>query len=383
MYKLSMFTVFVLPVVLQFSCTSSGGKPSYPAPVDNGLYTIQDTAAVPVVEQFTLKAEGTATYFGETFTILKSDTVDNPTQPRGVKVPFKIESGVFKIPQIEVFRPNGTDPAHTYPDLSILPNKTMTFDMNPPVNTPQKIQVTGDLVVGDPAIAQNHMTFTNKDVTYTLVDDKASVETPMGVVTNTKKYTVSLTYIGEKITGTIWYKDNLGLVAAMAESVLLPSKYAYGLKNVQTGGAHGTGTYVVQGVGVVNQTSGLWKLDTYQLKGKFDVDKDQHSYYLLEMRWADPARAQTTEMPPINFAFTTVWGIFPESYSTPIQSPVSLFGDEDGYVYWEVFASEGAKNETVNPIAVSITAQWNAYSTVKAGDVQVQARIDYPLYLGP
>jgi hypothetical protein len=368
---------------------SGHSKPTYKAPVDKAKFTYTDDPSTLApgepVEDWGLSYGEIETFAGKEFTVLKSDSITLP-DPAGVKMLFELDGNRIKIPYVEVHvREFGTS---TAPDVTFTPSVPLDVDLRPPVGQAQTLTASGDFTLGDPGDQTNHHVVDGQEITYTLVGDDETVETVLGPISHTQHYEIATDYEGIGVTGNVWYKPDLGIVGARLESASEPplfSPYAFGLKDYSSEGWHGDDTYVVQRLGYVDPTTpeGMWK-DVYLASklpnGECGATKMKHQSMLVEYRWTDAARAQTDEMPPLDVEFTAGFGYFP--HGDPLMIPFSLFGDEDGLNYWELYVNQAAKNDGLpDPFCFAIDALWDSTNTtVTPGPVQVAMRIDFKVW---
>lgn len=349
------------------------------APIDTASWVMTDTIPVEVVEDWPMSWGSRETLDGTDYSVLHSDTIEPsgdpgapPHDPAGLHVLVNVDEEVteatFGRADVYVRDLLGTDS----PDLVLAPDAPLTVDLLPPVGEPQTAVVSGTVTLGGSPFRVD-----GGEITYTLVTDDGTVDTPLGPISGCRQYTVAADYQGSPVAGEIWYKPGIGIVAASATSALF-GDYGLGLERFASGGAVGD-LGVVQAVGLVGPGAPPVVLSTFDRVGALDADKDRHAQMLLEVRWADPVRAATDEQPPVRVDFGTVFGVFPAP--PPLRSPISLFGDDDGLGYWEWFVDQAAKNEAVNGIQYQVSAVWDdPGGAVAPGDVVVQARIDYRIW---
>lgn len=134
------------------------------------------------------------------------------------------------------------------------------------------------------------------------------------------------------------------------------------------------GRRIVQGEGRVGPEAGSCTVSTYDETGSFNADKTQHARMLIEVRWADDARARSDDKPGTEVLFETVWGYFPNPGLARTETS-ALWPDESGQGcrFWSVRVDQGAANEPGDAIAYSIRASPGEGDA----DVLVRARIDY------
>ncbi|HPB97712.1 MAG TPA: hypothetical protein PKW66_17460, partial [Polyangiaceae bacterium] len=103
----------------------------------------------------------------------------------------------------------------------------------------------------------------------------------------------------------------------------------------------------------------------------------QHAKMLVEARFADDSKAQSSDRPPIDTQIGTTMGVFPHQL---VASPISFFHPEEngkGFTFWVGYVDQAAKNESVNGISYHITAK---VPNDASNSVRVTSRIIYSLY---
>jgi hypothetical protein len=245
-------------------------------------------------------------------------------------------------------------------------------DLNPPVGVPQEVPLSATVSFFGAA-----PTLVETTATYTLVSDDETVETPMGTLSGVKLFTGSGSALGQDLEGSVWYHPVYGIVAAETDFPD-PVGLQGGLQGLLDPGDPDASTGVTQAVQAVGPGNPIFELDTYDISGSFDADKNKHAKMLLELRWQDEAKAKDpSAQPGVYTEFGTVWGTYPH---TLVGSPVSFLHPEEngkGYTFWIAYVDQAAKNESQNGIAYHIR--------VTGGDalpspVQVSARIIYERY---
>ena len=217
------------------------------------------------------------------------------------------------------------------------------------------------------------------DWTLKLEEENVSIDTPSGSYSGVRHYTgsgkISEGTLGDflgntEFTGEVYFSPTLGI----------PVKYKLNGVNFDGdlesvwdyGDPDETGYRVMKKSGIVNSENPSFQLSTYELKGNFDADPDQHAKMLLEIRYLDENAAKNDPMPEINVEFGTVSGYFP---SQLVESPVSIFFPEEegeGYKYFIAYVSQAAKGHN-GPISYRVSVSGG--ESVKP--LRVTARIYY------
>jgi len=248
--------------------------------------------------------------------------------------------------------------------------------MNPPIRQKQTITASGRVsTVDDPIPKDGTGTFT-----YELLTKSASVETAMGVVHGCSHYEGQLTVEGEGVPDfmkaltlevQVWHHPLLGFVAGK-----MPGLGAeFGLVGSHDYGSATTGVNMISAVNVLSGENRNFRLNTYDVRGEFDADKDKHAKMMIELRWLDEQKAKTSDMPFVTTEFGTVFGVYPHQL---VESPITFFHpheNDKGYRYWIAYVDQGAKNEPDNGIAYHVSASYDSDTPVR-----VTARLIYHLY---
>jgi hypothetical protein len=175
----------------------------------------------------------------------------------------------------------------------------------------------------------------------------------MGIVHGCRHYSAEGTLAGDglapllqgvTIAGEVWYHPSLGLVRYELPALGLAGDMRGTWDLDDDAGEFAT----IRKLGIIDATAPSFELNTYDLHGAFDADKNTHAKLLLELRWGDEDGARTGPepgYPAVNIEFGTVIGTFP---STMVESPVSIFHPEEngqGFEYWIGFVDQAARNE--------------------------------------
>jgi hypothetical protein len=268
--------------------------------------------------------------------------------------------------------PNGTEPSAT-----VELDAPVTVNLAPPVGAPQPITTAGTVdILGQPITVE-------ATGSYTLVEKDVSVSTEAGNIYGCSRFTFEgavdnseiLTLIGaDEASGEAWYHPQLGFVRAVLK-VSGKDDYVFDFVGTNEMGKATSGVNHIQGMAVLD-TLESFQLNTYDVHGQFDADKNTHAKMLVEARFLDEAKAKTSNEPPIVLEFGTVFGVFPHQM---VSSPVSFFHPEEngqGFTYWYAYVDEAAKNEAENGIAYHVTATVPDYGS---SSVRVTSRILYTL----
>jgi hypothetical protein len=249
----------------------------------------------------------------------------------------------------------------------------------PPVGAAQKVSGSAQIVSdGDPTSRPIKV-----DGEYTLVDQNASVDTSVGTIGGCQHYAGSLVptgagapsgYEGKTVTGDLWYHPSHGIVAVKSGAVMLDMGM---LESRDCHTPTTLGHNLVRKIGLLDgKSSPQFRLDTYSCSNAFDADKDSHAKMLLELRWAEDAKARQSSPigPPfVTLDFGTVAGSYPAQL---VESPVSVLHPEEngkGYTYYIAYVDQAAKNEAINGISYHVGARVDAgFSPIRAS-----ARIYY------
>lgn len=269
---------------------------------------------------------------------------------------------------------SGIVPAGT-PVVSGTADQPVLVDLNPPVGAPQTVHVNGNAVLGDPAAPVLEYPL-DTDVTYTLEEDNATVQTSLGPISGCRRFTASTVVAGTTYDGEVWFHPTLGMVSGHV-SWPPPNGVSLDIRDLKDLGTPADGWNELQGMALLSPENTSFTLDTFDVRETFDADKNSHAKMLLELRWADETKARTQDAPPVDVEFGTVWGVFPHEL---VQSPVSIFHPEEngnGFTYWLAFVDQAAKNEPENGIAYHVRVRQPDYLS---SAVRATARIHYALF---
>ncbi len=189
--------------------------------------------------------------------------------------------------------------------------------------------------------------------TYTMVEDDMTLPSAMGDLAGVRKYVGTATPDGEAIPaivkattleGTIYAKPGLGIVRVSVQ----PLGFVLDLVGGSDLGSN-AGEYNAMQKMAVLQPGEFLSVDTYELNQEMDADNQTHAKMLLELRYADGARASDPTAPDLassaSITFGTTLGYYSHSFT---KSAVSVFHPEEngrGYNYWYAYVDQAAKNE--------------------------------------
>jgi hypothetical protein len=268
------------------------------------------------------------------------------------------------------------------PPGTVTLDKPVTVSLNPPLNVPQTVTSTATIQVpGDPTVHQGQATFN-----YALVEDNAAIETSMGTIYGCKHFSGSASatsdllpaaLAGVIVQGDVWYHPSYGVVAFQSPLFGLGMEIT---DDADCSGPDSSGHVIVRKTATLDSAH-PFSVDTYDdCNQAFDADKDEHAQMLLELRWADDAKAKAsapdTLGPMLDIEFGTVWGVFLDS---PAKTQVSAFHPEEngqGFNYLYAFVSQAAKNEASNGIAYHISVKVDP----GASAIRATGRIYYKKY---
>lgn len=260
--------------------------------------------------------------------------------------------------------------------MSVEFTEPVTVDMKPPIRTPQTITASGMVTTADDPTPKPG----SGTMTYELLTTTASVETDMGLVHGCSQYEGTMTLEGEGVPEFMkaltidvqaWHHPQLGFVAGK-----IPGLGAeFGLMGSRDYGKATSGTNIISAMGVLSGENRNFDLNTYDVHGNFDADKNKHAKMMIELRWLDEERAKSSEQPYVEVEFGTVFGIYPHQL---IESPITFFHPHEngeGYTYWIGYVDQAAKNEPENGIAYHVSAYYDFDAPVR-----VTSRIVYEMY---
>jgi hypothetical protein len=261
----------------------------------------------------------------------------------------------------------------------ITPEKPVEIDLFPPVG--EEVPINENFTATLPGMSvSSEFNFTG---TYTLESDDATAQTPNGSYSGLMHYTgkgkisgdlIPVILQGGDLTGELWISPVLGIIAYKIPELGIggdmESTWDYGDPDE-------LGHKAVRKTGVINAENPSFALDTYEIAGGFDADKDTHAKMLLEIRYLDEDLAKTGPIPgypAVNIEFGVPMGYFP---SFLVESPVSIFHPEEngkGYKYFIGYVDQASKNSLSNPISYHIKVDAD---TSASSDMRVTARIYY------
>ena len=258
------------------------------------------------------------------------------------------------------------------PPFSATLDAPVTVSLLPPVGVPQKVS-GGAKIVSETDPTPQPISVTGE---YTLVAADVAVDTSVGTIAGCNHYTGSFVptgagtpkeYVGMTIKGDLWYHPSHGIVAVKSGDVMLD------MGMTESRDCHTpttTGHTLVRKVGVLDTNNPRFMLDSYDCASAFDADKNTHAQMLIELRWAEDAKAKTQNPigPPfVTLDFGTVFGTFPAQL---VASPISVLHPEEngkGYHYYIAYVNQAAKNETQNGIAYHVGAKVDpGFSAIRA-----------------
>lgn len=269
------------------------------------------------------------------------------------------------------------NPTGDGPSADVVLDSPVTVDLAPPVGEAQPVTASGTVnILGQPVQVE-------ATGSYTMTEQDVAVETAAGTLHGCRRFTFEgsvdnseiLSILGaDEASGEAWYHPKLGFVKAVIQ---VPGKddYVFDFAGTHEMGKATSGVNHIQGMAVLD-TLESFDLNTYDVHGAFDADKDTHAKMLVEARFLDEEKAKTTNQPPVELEFGTVFGVFPHQL---VSSPVSIFHPEEngeGFTYWYAYVDQAAKNEPENGIAYHVTATVPDYGSSK---VRVTSRIVYSL----
>jgi hypothetical protein len=353
--------------------TSGGGnvKTAYGPFSETTAYTSQVTKPDGTQEVFTGKTIGQKVINGVSYARHQFGPL-NTTPKRGVEVWVKLEKEKLTFAGGQAYSSAASNASQPY--LAVTLDQPLEIDALPPVGVPQTFHVQGDFSLQDAGVPNPYPV--DEDVTYTLEDDNATVDTGMGKIYNCRRYQGSATVGGTLFEAELYYKPEIGPVAGNLNWPP-PNGFSADILSAADFGAPEAGYNTIQSTRVIGPANPSFQLSTYDVNQQFDADKDSHAKMLLEFRWADEQKAEETSQPYVNPEFGTVWGIYPYEL---VSSPVSIFFPEEngkGFTYWMAYVDQAAKNESQNGIAYHISVDLESFIT---SEMRVTARIHYKLY---
>lgn len=224
----------------------------------------------------------------------------------------------------------------------------VSVPLNPPVGVPQTFTF--------PATATMPGSTTSQPVTLsaqaTLLQDDASLATPMGTFTGCNHYEANWSISGAGVpsgvspgpyAAELWYHPDFGLVRANMPELGL----SVGLAAEEDYSGSESGYGVIRRMGVIADGNTSFALSSFDKNHKLDADKLTHAKMLLELRWSDDAKAMSSPPPDdkadLGVEFNGGFGYFPHVL---VESASSyFFPDEKGFRYNYGYVSQALKNE--------------------------------------
>lgn len=362
--------------LLAWSACDSGTKPVFSPPPKGTTLTVREVKAGG--EQGgarPMKFEGERVIQGRKFQQLQVGHLER-VEPDGERWFVEFEGDTVVFGGGEMFYPSSPDP--TIPGVTVTVAQPIVLNLAPPVGEPQTVRVTGQVIIGDPA-DPGLVVDVDEDATWILVSEDEVVATEMGDMAGARRYHIDARPMDMEVSADVWLVDEIGVVKA--EGTLGTMEGGMSLESIAVAAAAKKGFATIGAQQLVGAGRTEFRLSTYDVAGKSDADKDVHAKMFLEVRWADDARAQTDDRPPIVQEFGTGWGWYPSMLAMTktsfFHTAESLSGD---YRYWIAVVDQAAKNETYNPISYHVSATWQPGTASEAADVRVSARILYKVY---
>jgi hypothetical protein len=248
----------------------------------------------------------------------------------------------------------------TNPSVSVELDEPLTIDTKAPLGEAQTVTVSAKV---DDNGTPSEVTATGN---YTLIETDVSIDTPNGIIHGCSHFSGTAEAEGEAIpeefqgtalSGEIWYHPSFGVVKFDAPEVGWGAGMA---TSSDYGEVDASGHRTLRKMAIMDSEH-PFLLDTYDVHGEFDADKDVHALMLLELRWADESTAQQSAPgveynPMLRYEFGTTMGIFASALAEQTNS--IFFPEENGkgYKYAYGFVSQAAKNEPSSPITYHISA---------------------------
>jgi len=267
--------------------------------------------------------------------------------------------------------PNGDGPS-----IDVMLSSPVTLNLSPPPGEAQVVNTTGTVNI----LGQSFQTKVTGS--YKMTEQDVAIETDAGTLYGCRRFVFEgsvdnsdiLSILGtDKASGEVWYHPRLGFVKAVIH-IKDKSDYVFDFVGTHEMGKAKSGVNRIQGMAVLDKLESF-ELNTYNVNGEFDADKDTHAKMLVEVRFLDEEKAKTNEQPPVELEFGTIFGIF--LYEL-VSSPVSFFHPEEngkGFTYWYAYVDEAAKNQPKNGIAYHVKATVPDYGS----KVRITSRIVYSL----
>lgn len=352
------------PVILSFlaACTAGLEPGSFDPPFENTRMTLDVATTTGDRSSVGLTVTGTRTVGGQELPVL--ELTDQLTgAPAGMELVAEIEGTSVTLGGVTL------QEALSGLDVAIEASEPITVDMSAPIGVENTVTIDGTVTIGDPEIVDpGYLPF---DVTYTVQSHDAVAPAPMGDIPGCRHTTFSAASGALSADGELWTRDDVGFVHAVIDAE--PWGVLDGGASGYLGFGEGGGVGVVQAEQRLDAANPTFSMSTYDAEGQFDADKDTHAQMYFEMRWADADKARTSEKPPVEPSFGTVFGFYPHVL---VESPAGYLHPneaDEGYTYWVALVDQAAKNEAVNGIAYRVGATY-----VGSGDpVLVGAFIRY------
>ncbi|MBK7582676.1 MAG: hypothetical protein IPI67_21075, partial [Myxococcales bacterium] len=177
------------------------------------------------------------------------------------------------------------------------------------LSTPLKIDLAGTVGQAVPVTVDTTLRVLGQDVpvkisaTITLESANETLTTLAGVLHGTRKFVgtgsadnpaLKTLIGGDSLNAAVWYHPGLGMVRA---TVTLPNKGDFDFDFIGTSeyGNATSGTNRIQAMAVLNTLESL-NLDTYDVNGQFDADKQTHAKMMIEARFLDEAKAASSNL---------------------------------------------------------------------------------------
>lgn len=219
-----------------------------------------------------------------------------------------------------------------------------------------------------------------------LVNPEATIQTSQGEIGGCRQYQVSAATaqanglpIPLELVAEVWIKTGVGIVGGWYESPLINSGQRvtwnvddfFGAEDLPGGRA------VVRRDAMLADSFEGFRLSTYDVNGEFDADKDSHAKMLVEIRWADPLRAQTDEEPNVYVDFTAVFGSFPHPGLIPLEASIlNPHENGHGYRFWYAYVDQADKHQQRQGISYGVDVRMLQGASAR-DRVMVSALINY------
>jgi len=356
----------------------SGERPAFSPPVEGTVLTVKE-----------FKPDGSAgesrpmQFVGET--VVRGVKVDrlqvghfDRAEPDGEEWFIAIDHDTLTFAGGEVWYPSSTTPG--IPGVTAIADPPLVIDLDPPVGVPQTASVKGQVLLGNPA-SPDMTVDVDETLTYTLVSASETVSTAMGDMAGARHYAASATLLDLPATADVWLVDGVGIVKATYSWEGATGPAGFSLESVLAAEAVKKGYATMRKEVLLGPGNTEFRLSTTERAGQVDVDKNVHAKQFLEVRWADDARARTSEQPPVDFLFLSgAFGYFPAFL---VESETSLFHTHEagaGYHYWIAAVDEASKNDNFQPTAYAISVRYQPSTANETGAVRVSASIHYKVY---